>query len=161
MDLSWILLVICVCLCYTVVSVHSSLVITCWEKAGLLAHLCVMFSCVFVTFPCGIPSQVWYLVVSIPNLCLLPYFFHYLPKYLITGMVPSNMLNPSSILFTGRSKMVLLSWILLSVCLCYNVLSDPCSIVITCWEKAGLLAHLCVMYSCVIVTSPCVIQDKV
>ena len=36
--------------------------------------LFVMFNCVFVTFPCGIMGQVWYLIVSIPNLCHLSYF---------------------------------------------------------------------------------------
>ena len=33
-----------------------------------------MFNCVFVTFPCGILGQVWYLIVSIPDLCRLSYF---------------------------------------------------------------------------------------
>ena len=36
--------------------------------------MCVIFSCVFVTFPYGVPGQVWYLIVSIPDLCLLLYF---------------------------------------------------------------------------------------
>ena len=40
----------------------------------LLALLCVVYSCVFVTFPYGVPGQVWYLIVSIPDLCLLPFF---------------------------------------------------------------------------------------
>ena len=31
--------------------------------------LFVMFNCTFVTFPCGILGQVWYLIVSIPDLC--------------------------------------------------------------------------------------------
>ena len=31
-------------------------------------------SCVFVTFPCGVLCQVWYLIVSMPDLCLLLYF---------------------------------------------------------------------------------------
>ena len=34
----------------------------------------VMSKCVFVTFPCGILGQVWYLIVSIPNLCPLSSF---------------------------------------------------------------------------------------
>ena len=34
----------------------------------------VWFNCVFVTFPCGILGQVWYIIVSIPDLCLLSYF---------------------------------------------------------------------------------------
>ena len=56
-------------------SVHCSLLVTCWERANLLALLYVMFSCVFVTFPCGVLGQVWYLIVLIPDLCLLPYFY--------------------------------------------------------------------------------------
>ena len=35
--------------------------------------LFVMFNCVFVTFPCGILGKVWYLIVSIPNICCLSY----------------------------------------------------------------------------------------
>ena len=31
--------------------------------------LFAMFNCVFVTFPCGILGQVWYLIVSFPDLC--------------------------------------------------------------------------------------------
>ena len=53
-------------------SVHCCLVITCCERADLLALVCD--DCVFVTFPCGILSQVWYLIVSIPDLCRLFYF---------------------------------------------------------------------------------------
>ena len=34
----------------------------------------VMSNCEFVTFPFGILSQVWYLIVSIPDLCPLSYF---------------------------------------------------------------------------------------
>ena len=30
--------------------------------------------CDFVTFPYGVLGQVWYLIKSIPDLCLLPYF---------------------------------------------------------------------------------------
>ena len=62
------------CVCHAVVSVHSSFVVTCWERANLLAHLYVMFYFVFVTFPCGVLGQVWFLIVSILDLCLLPYF---------------------------------------------------------------------------------------
>ena len=40
------------------------------EKADLLALLYVMFS---VTFPYGVQGQVWYLIISIPDLCILPY----------------------------------------------------------------------------------------
>ena len=30
-------------------------------------------SCVYVTFSCGVMGRVWCLVVSIPDLCLLPF----------------------------------------------------------------------------------------
>ena len=39
-------------------AVHCSLVATCWERAGLLALLYVMFSCVIATFPCNVLGQV-------------------------------------------------------------------------------------------------------
>ena len=35
--------------------------------------VCDAFLC-FVTFQCGVLGQVWYLIVSIPDLCILPYF---------------------------------------------------------------------------------------
>ena len=44
------------------------------ENVDLLELLCVMFSCAFVTFPYDFQGQVWYLIVSIPDLCHLPYF---------------------------------------------------------------------------------------
>ena len=40
--------------CNGVLSVHWSLMVTCWEGAILLALLYVMFSCVFVTFQGGV-----------------------------------------------------------------------------------------------------------
>ena len=62
------------CLCHTVLSVSCSLTITCWEQVDILALLYVIFSSVFDTFPYGVPGQAWYLIVSIPDLCLLYYF---------------------------------------------------------------------------------------
>ena len=47
-----------------------------WSPAekGLTSWLSfVMFNCVFVIFPCGILGQMWYLLVSIPDLCQLSY----------------------------------------------------------------------------------------
>ena len=60
--------------CHPVWPVHCSLVVTCWERAGLLSLVRVMFSCVFIVFPCGVLGQVWYLIVLIPEFCFLPYF---------------------------------------------------------------------------------------
>ena len=48
-----------------------------WSPAGkgLTSWLLfVMFNCVFVTIPCGILGQVWYLIVSIPELWRFSYF---------------------------------------------------------------------------------------
>ena len=62
---------LCVLSLPSVMSVYCNLVVTCWERADLLALLCVTFSCAFVTFPYGVLGHVWYLIVSIPDLCLL------------------------------------------------------------------------------------------
>ena len=46
-----------------------------WSPAGKwlpsnLTLVCDVY-CVFVTFPCIIPGQVWYLIVSFPDICRL------------------------------------------------------------------------------------------
>ena len=38
--------------------------------------------------------------------------------------------------------------VVFDVCLCYDVLSDPCSLVVTCWKCADLLALLFVVFDC-------------
>ena len=48
---------ICVCLCHTVMSVSCCLVVTCWERADLLAFLYVMFSWFFCHFPIQCPGS--------------------------------------------------------------------------------------------------------
>ena len=45
-----------------------SLVVTFCEKADLLALSCVMFSCVFATFPYCVTGWVWCLIVLISDL---------------------------------------------------------------------------------------------
>ena len=55
-------------------SVHCCLVVTCWEMAELLALVGDVY-CIFVTFPCAILGQVWYLIVSFLDLCHLSYFY--------------------------------------------------------------------------------------
>ena len=71
-------LLICICLCNIVLPVSCNLVVTCWERAELLALLYVLLR--FVTFTYGVLDQAWYLIVSIPDLCFLPYFLRYLRK---------------------------------------------------------------------------------
>ena len=60
------------CVSHAFTSVHYCLVVTCWERDDILALVDVCF-CIFVTFPCGILGQVWYLIVSFPDLCRLSY----------------------------------------------------------------------------------------
>ena len=59
--------------CIVFLSVLCSLVVTCWERAELLY---VMFSSVFVTLPCSVLDQVWCLIVLIPDICLLSYYYY-------------------------------------------------------------------------------------
>ena len=49
------------CVSHAFASVHCCLVVTCWERADLLALVGDVY-CMFVTFPCGILGQVWYLI---------------------------------------------------------------------------------------------------
>ena len=54
-------------------SVFMCLVVTCWERADLLALVCFVYLLVCY-FPIGILGQAWYLIISIPDLCTLTYF---------------------------------------------------------------------------------------
>ena len=63
--------------CHAFLPGHCSLLVICWERANLLALLYVVFFCVFVTFLCGVLGQMMYLIVSIPDLCLLTYFYNF------------------------------------------------------------------------------------
>ena len=56
-------------------SVYMCLVVTCWERADLLAIVCGVLLRV-CHFPNVILGQVWYLIVSIPDLCILTYFLN-------------------------------------------------------------------------------------
>ena len=48
--------------------------VTCWERADILALLCEMFSCVSSFSQYLVLGQVWYFIVSIPEICLLSDF---------------------------------------------------------------------------------------
>ena len=69
--------------------------VTCWERAYLLALMCVMFSCVLGTFPHGVLGQVWYLIVSISDLCLLPNLNSMFMKTCFSSLKTSTMENES------------------------------------------------------------------
>ena len=73
--LLWIFFILCLFLLYCLVGLCDAVLLSpAGKRADVLALLCVMFSCVFVTFPYGNLGQVWYLIVSIPDLCLIPYY---------------------------------------------------------------------------------------
>ena len=65
-------------LCFALVMLLRLFIAALWSPAGkglTSWQLFVMFNFTFVTFPCGILSQVWYLIVSIPDRCPISYFF--------------------------------------------------------------------------------------
>ena len=57
-----------VCIMLSRASIHCCHVVTCWERADFLA-LVGDVHCIFAIFPCEILGQVWYLIVSFPDLC--------------------------------------------------------------------------------------------
>ena len=57
-------------------SVYMCFVVTCRERVDLFALVCGVLLRV-CHFPIGILGQVWYLIVSIPDLCTLTYFTVY------------------------------------------------------------------------------------
>ena len=74
------------CVSNAFAAVHCCLVVTCWERADLLALVSDIY-CISVTFPCGILGQVWYLIVSFPDLCILSYFNKYITSPLIVTLL--------------------------------------------------------------------------
>ena len=63
--------------CIVFVMLSLLLIATFWSPAGkgLTFWLSfVVLDCVVFTFPFGILGQVWYLIVSIPDLCPFSYF---------------------------------------------------------------------------------------
>ena len=66
-------------------SVYLCRVVACWERDDLLVLVCGVFLYV-CHFPIGILGQVWYLIVSIPDLCTLTYLilFHMFSEIFLT-----------------------------------------------------------------------------
>ena len=64
-------------LCLVFVMLSCLFIAALWSPAGKGLASWLLFAklnCVFVTLPCGILGQVWYLIVLIPDLCPLSYF---------------------------------------------------------------------------------------
>ena len=106
------------CVCHTFLSVHCSLSVTCWERANLLSFLYVMFYCVIFTFICDVLGLEWYLIVSIPDLCLLPYYeliqskvTHPLSETIACNKHKTRHLPPMSLLVWQSSRCELESWL--------------------------------------------------
>ena len=57
------------CVSHAFASVHCCLVVTCWERADLLALVGDVY-CIYFTFPCGILDRGWYLIVLFPAFTL-------------------------------------------------------------------------------------------
>ena len=79
--LSWIILC---SLCLVFVMLSRLFIAALWSSAGkgLTSWLLNIgdVNCIFVTFPCGILGQVWYLIVSFPDFCRLSYFHKHAKK---------------------------------------------------------------------------------
>ena len=61
------------CFIFVFVMLSCLLFTALWSAAKMADHLallCGMLSCVFVSSPYSVPGQVWYLIVSIPDICL-------------------------------------------------------------------------------------------
>ena len=66
-------------------SVPCSFLITCWERTDLLALLLCDVPLCFVIVPLyGVSGKVWYLIVLIPDIVLLLYFYckSYIKEYI-------------------------------------------------------------------------------
>ena len=77
---------------YVFVMLSHLFIAALWSPAGkrLTSWLSfVMLNCVFVTFSCGILSQVWYLIVSIPDLC--HFFFTLLLSISLSSHIISDL----------------------------------------------------------------------
>ena len=123
--LLWIIYVISVLcvLCFRMLSVYWCLVVTCWEGLTSLLSF-VMSYWVFATFPCGNLGKVWHLIVSIPYLCHLSYFFYCIAIMVVSvtsasryqcrhsiymlGMIPRNW--PRQFRMYIKNNTVYVSW---------------------------------------------------
>ena len=65
------------CLCLVFLMVLRLFITALWSPTGKRSDLLALVGdiyCIIVTLPCGILGQVWYLIVSIPDLYFLSYF---------------------------------------------------------------------------------------
>ena len=75
-------------LCLVFVMLSRLLIASLWSPAGKSLTSWLLFAmsnCDFVTFPYGILGQVWYLIVMIPDLCGLSYFYYEIAFHIFTN----------------------------------------------------------------------------
>ena len=66
----------------------------------------MVFNCEFVTFPLVYLGQVWYLIVSIPDLCTLTYFGNQFVVFLRVVVIYRFYCNYSSNLSVGETNAI-------------------------------------------------------
>ena len=82
------------CVSYALcMSVYMCLVVTGWESLASWLSF-VVYNCEFVTFLIGILGQVWYLIVSIPDLCTLTFFESSTELMLTVSLVVAFLVTP-------------------------------------------------------------------
>ena len=109
------------------------LVVICWERAYLLGSLvCFVFLCL-----CHFPICVLNVIRTKGGVGTVKHVKAL--KWIILLNVPRRCFFCGSFLL-----------FMFYVCLYYTILSVPCSLFVTCWERADPLALLCVMFSCVL-----------
>ena len=112
------------CVSHAFASVHCCHVVTFWERADLLAPVGDVY-CISVTFPCDILGQVWYLIVSFPDLFILSYF-----KY-ITSPLIVTLLNWTRTVFCITVLTLMSDWgsesLNFLVACCFLMVSDASS----------------------------------
>ena len=80
-------------LCFVFVQLSRLFIAALWSPArkGLTSWLLfVIFNIVFVTLPCGILGHMWYLIVSIPDLCHLSYLYFSAKTYILLGNISNS-----------------------------------------------------------------------
>ena len=132
-----------------------------WSPAGkdLISWLSfVVSNCEFVTFPIGILGQVWYLIVSIPDLCTLTYLTYIYDGSDLKTYLLMRWHGPDALAVVRPTRVYLLDlfcssiqfYVLLSPCFCFisllylnlYVLGDDA------WISKGSFMqtkHLCVL----------------
>ena len=91
--------------------------VTCWERTDLLAPVGDVY-CVFVTCPFGILGQVWYLIVSITDLCRLSYFCKFSEQMKIIKL----NIGPAKQRYSAKVAIIFLS---ISLNLCFGCSKEP------------------------------------